>query len=204
MRYHIGQPLKAFKSAQHELDAASLGAQTIRAKQYGNRPRACKFDKYEIATMLQLEVLELGQMKWALQVLYTLKKENKLQFCVDYSKGSVATVGNSYHIPRTDIWIDVLRQDYISSIGCRQQLQKEQEDQMIWRFNYIWVKSWTITIPSYVIHNKERAKHNPICSGRHPIYGPLADLGGIPRRYNDIFEDCWGSYLTRKTRHEAT
>lgn len=74
--------------------------------QAGTRTR--ELEKAEINKHLAAGVLEPAQSKWASPVLFTLKKDGKLRFCIEYRRMNELIVKDPYSLPRMDECIDSL------------------------------------------------------------------------------------------------
>lgn len=52
--------------------------------------------------MLEADVIEPAISEWVAPIMFALKKDGSLQFCIDYRKLNAATIRDSYPIPRMD------------------------------------------------------------------------------------------------------
>lgn len=52
--------------------------------------------------MLSHKVMEPAQTEWAARIVFALKKDGSICFCVDYRKLNAVTKRDSYAIPRMD------------------------------------------------------------------------------------------------------
>lgn len=67
---------------------------------YSTVPTARLFEGMEIDRMLQNEFIAPSTTEWAGQIVFTMKKNSPLRFCVDYCKLDTVTIDDSYLLPR--------------------------------------------------------------------------------------------------------
>lgn len=64
--------------------------------------------KKDVEKMLAINVMESAQTEWASPIVCVPKKDEPLQFYVDYLKRNATTTRDSYPLPRLDDWNDCL------------------------------------------------------------------------------------------------
>lgn len=62
-------------------------------------PKACKFEKDEIAKMRKLKVIEPAQTKWVTIIVFPQKSDRTLWFLIDYRNLNEVAVHDSYPTP---------------------------------------------------------------------------------------------------------
>lgn len=76
-------PLRRTITALHRIDTSYGDLQQIHARPYRAAQEAPEFEKNEFAMMLELEVIELPQTKWASTIVFAHIGSSAFQFCLD-------------------------------------------------------------------------------------------------------------------------
>lgn len=101
-------PLSWIEAGQHRIEISLEDTWPIHSALYQAGPKARKLKKDEIAEMLDLEVIEPAQNKWTSPIVFALKKDGTLWFCVDYRKLNSVIVRDFYPILCMDECVDLL------------------------------------------------------------------------------------------------
>jgi hypothetical protein len=105
-------------TTEHAIDLKP-GSRPIAVPPYRAGPKARELEQAEIDRQLRDGVIEPAQSEWASPVVFAPKADGTLRFCVDYRRLNLATVKDSYPIPRMDECIDSLGDASIfSTLDC--------------------------------------------------------------------------------------
>lgn len=96
-------------TVKHCISLKSLNKRPIKSVSYRAGPKAYDFEKSEIEDLLSMNVTKPAQQKKAFPVIFVLKKDWTLRFCVGYRNLSIITIFAFYPLPRTDECMDSLR-----------------------------------------------------------------------------------------------
>ena len=86
---------------------------------YRAGPKTRELEQAEVDRQLRDGVIEPAQSEWASPVVFAPKADGTLRFCVDYRRLNLATMKDSYPIPRMDECIDSLGDaEIFSTLDC--------------------------------------------------------------------------------------
>lgn len=89
-------------AATHRVELDPPETRLIHTASYPAGTKAKDFEKNEIDNILSLNVVEPFQTEPASPVVFALKKDKALQYCVEYRKHNAVDVQVSYRLPRMD------------------------------------------------------------------------------------------------------
>lgn len=78
--------LERVNTAKHRIELRPENTQPIYCTPLWAGQKAREFEKTEIEEMLPKKVIEPTQTEWAAPIVFTLKKDGYLRFCVEYRK----------------------------------------------------------------------------------------------------------------------
>lgn len=101
---HLG----TVKTATDRIEITSPYIRPINSALYHEKPKVRESELAENDRTLKKKVIEPNQMPWAnLSYVYP-KNDGTLRLCVDHQKLNAVVVRESYSLPRTDEYIDLL------------------------------------------------------------------------------------------------
>jgi transposase InsO family protein len=103
---------------EHAIDLKP-DARPVAVPPYRAGPKTRELEQAEVDRQLRDGVIEPAQSEWASPVVFAPKADGTLRFCVDYRRLNLATIKDSYPIPRMDECIDSLGEARIfSTLDC--------------------------------------------------------------------------------------
>lgn len=87
---------------KHRIQFFAAGEEPIHSTPYRGGPEARKLENNEVEKMLSGREVESTQTDLATPIMFALKKDGCLRFCVNYWKLNGVTKRNVYLIPRMD------------------------------------------------------------------------------------------------------
>lgn len=99
---YIGNLLTATCTVESDPPETSL----IHFVQYHAGTKARAFEQVELGNMISKTFIDLAQIASAWQVLFALKEDGTISFCVEYLVLCVITVQYLYRLPRKEEYID--------------------------------------------------------------------------------------------------
>lgn len=83
---------------KHRIDLLQLESAPVHSEPYRAGLKTPEIEKTVFEKMLAENVIERAQMEWAAPIVFALKKNGTLRFCVDYYKHKAVAMGDSYPI----------------------------------------------------------------------------------------------------------
>lgn len=109
---HLGHII----TTKHQIKLLKPTRRPLHLAPYRIGPKTSKLEKTKIGKMLEENIIEPAQTKWASLIVFAPKKDCTSRIYVDYRKCNVLTKRDSYSIPRTNECIDSLGNTAVFSI----------------------------------------------------------------------------------------
>lgn len=118
--------------SKHRIESFHLGTAPVHSASYREGFKAQELEKTEIDKTLLEKIFEPAQTVWVVPIVFLLKKDGTLGFCVDYRIPNAITKRDSYPFPPTNAFIDWLGNAIVFSMlesnNCSCQIEVEGAD----------------------------------------------------------------------------
>lgn len=99
--------LRWIKAVEHRIELVQLKDRPIHSVSFRQYLRRARW-RQEIDRMLAMYITERSQTEYLSPIVFVLKKDGTLCFCVEYQKLNAVTMRDSYQISRKDERTDSL------------------------------------------------------------------------------------------------